>query len=42
MGVDCCVRALWGGILMGAKQDILQVEDWETGDFYVGMTDSDS
>lgn len=27
-----------GGILLGVKQDILQVEDWETGDFFVGVT----
>lgn len=27
-----------GGILLGAKEDILQIEDWETGTFYVGAT----
>lgn len=27
-----------GGILMGVKEDILQVENWETGEFFVGVT----
>ena len=27
-----------GGILLGVKQDILQVENWETDDFFVGAT----
>lgn len=27
-----------GGILMGVKNDILEAEDWESGNFYVGAT----
>ena len=27
-----------GGILLGIKEDILQIENWETDDFYVGAT----
>ena len=27
-----------GGILMGVREDILQVENWEYGEFFVGAT----
>ena len=27
-----------GGILMGVKEDLLQVENWEQGEFFVGTT----
>lgn len=27
-----------GGILLGVKEDILQVEDWDSGDFFMGVT----
>lgn len=27
-----------GGILLGVKQDILQTEDWDDGEFYMGVT----
>lgn len=27
-----------GGILLGVKEDILQIDNWETGEYFVGIT----
>ena len=37
MEMDSCPWSL-GGILLGVKADRLEVENWETDDFFVGAT----
>jgi hypothetical protein len=37
MGHSCVCVCVGGGILMGAKEEVLELEDYEIGEFYASM-----